>query len=128
MPVGTESVISPPLRRRRDRVEDRDEGGHEQRRDNDRPEDIDDVALANVAPALVVEAEQNEDDQGSDYRRGDRGLHQLHVARGDPALEAQPERQIERNGDEDGVGRHLRKVCRCSGRAAGRMRPRIGGL
>ena len=48
-----------------DGMEDRDEADERQRRDDDRPDDRQVVALADIAPAPRVEPEQREYDQRS---------------------------------------------------------------
>ena len=78
----------------------RERGGAKQRRE---------VAREEVAPPLVVEAEQREDDRLADRDERDRGHEHLDVAVGNLARvdETQDERERECDGGQDRVGQEL---------------------
>ena len=86
------------------------EGDDEDRAgDGDGADDQEEVAAADVAPPLLVEAEGGEDDELADDDEADRlGEEHLVAVRHAPRVEeAQPEGQVEGQRDERRVGKHL---------------------
>src|SRR5205823_14525258 len=75
--------------------------------DRDPPRVSPHVARRDVAPPAVVEAEEHEDDQLHRNHEPDR-LHEQRVVVGrDLRVEAKPERQVPRRGDQGRVGEQL---------------------